>query len=155
MRDAEDPFDQLLRSHRRLEERLEGLTLAAADLDTPKSAEAREYITETLAWIERAVRRHEEDEERSLFPRLAHLPELAAPIATLSGEHRHHEQLAAALGPALADPAAARAIVSQLRDAYRAHIELEERTLFPAARAALDAAGRAALSAEMNARRGR
>src|SRR6476659_10634378 len=95
-----DPFEQLFRSHRRLEARLADLPVAAEDLAGPKLAEALAWISETAAWMNRAVRRHEEDEERSLFPRLAGRPELAASLRMLADEHRAHEQLHARLAQA-------------------------------------------------------
>jgi hemerythrin-like domain-containing protein len=106
--------------------------------------------------MQRAVRRHEEDEERSLFPRLAGRPELVEPLRRLAEEHRSHEQLHARLAQAAALPAdEVKAVVQALVAAYRSHIEEEETILFPAARAALDASTLAEIQTEMDARRGR
>ena len=59
-----DPLAQLERSHRRLEEACDALTMAARDRDI-------ETAGDVCAFFARQVRRHEEDEEQSLFPRLA------------------------------------------------------------------------------------
>jgi hemerythrin-like domain-containing protein len=150
---SDDPFEQLLRSHRRLEERLEDLRRAAFDLGSPHDAEARAFVDETLEWMERAVRRHEEDEERSLFPRLH--ADLAPLIARLSEEHRAQERLAATLAETRGDRARTMEAARLLSESYARHIRAEEDELFPAARAQLDAAALAAMHAEMQSRRGR
>jgi hemerythrin-like domain-containing protein len=160
--EARDPFEQLERSHRRLEERLEDLTWvareargAAADVDA---------IRDVVAFFARAVRRHEEDEESSLFPRLRGVAELDAIIERLAAEHKEHLALHARLEPLITtldrtpDDQAAIEQLAQVAEAlvhaYRSHVDAEERTLFPAARAALDADALAAIAMEMQARRG-
>ena len=77
--DADDPFAQLERCHRRLEERIAELARAPGDPD----ARARFF-----EFLDRSIRRHEDDEEESLFPRLAGVAELAPVIASLRAEHR-------------------------------------------------------------------
>ena len=163
--EARDPFEQLERSHRRLEERLEDLAWtareargAAADVDA---------IRDVAAFFARAVRRHEEDEESSLFPRLRtvnHDPPLAPLLARITDEHREHVALHAQLDAIIArldakpDDAAAIGELASVSDAltaaYRSHVAAEEETLFPAARAALDATTLATIAREMQERRG-
>jgi hemerythrin-like domain-containing protein len=153
---GDDPFAQLERSHRRLEERLAELRQAALTGDV-------DAAFGVLGFFERAVVRHEEDEERSLFPRLRGVAELEGVMAHLQAEHRQHEQLHARLR-SLAEPWQGRApegdelatlgaLAAELEAAYRAHINEEEKVLFPAARAALDADALVAIAAEMDARR--
>jgi hemerythrin-like domain-containing protein len=148
-----DPFDQLARSHRRLEETLDDLQRASDDPDALRNA---------AAFFARNVRRHEEDEEKSLFPRLASNPALAPVLERLAEEHRAHEALHARLDafvqeldrgstPATRD---VDALADALARAYRGHIDVEERELFPAARAALSASDVEAMGSEMDARRG-
>lgn len=164
-REARDPFEQLERSHRRLEERLEDLRAiareargASADVDA---------IKDVAGFFARAVRRHEDDEESSLFPRLRGAGAeagIGALLDRLALEHREHLVLHERLDAAIvtldrvADDAAAIAelgvVAEALTAAYRSHIEAEEQTLFPAARAALDDASRAGMSREMQDRRG-
>lgn len=160
--DARDPFEQLERSHRRLEERLEDLTWIARE--ARGAAVDVDALRDVVAFFARAVRRHEEDEERSLFPRLRGVAELGEPIAQLEAEHREHLALHARLDPLVTTldrtPDDARAIeelahvADALVRAYRSHVAAEEQTLFPAARAALDADALAAIAREMQERRG-
>jgi hemerythrin-like domain-containing protein len=149
----DDPIAQLERSHRRLEERL--AELRGGDPDA---------VLDAIAWFERSVTRHEEDEERSLFPRLAGEPALERTLRTLAVEHVAHRELHEKLR-ALAEPWPGRAptaeeraeltrLVAELDEAYRRHIALEERELFPAARR-LEADELAGIAAEMAARRPR
>lgn len=143
-----DPFEMLERCHRRLEETLE--TLA-----TP----SRQALDEALAFIDRAVRRHEDDEEQSLFPRLVRVPQLAPLLDRLTVQHRDQtaliEELRMLMADATPDEAKLRDVVSRLAAAYREHIVMEERELFPAAKAALDADDLGGMASEMEARRGR
>lgn len=150
----DDPFEQLTRSHRRLEERLRDLLDAARDdgLDEIGAREVMEFLG-------RQVKRHEEDEEGSLFPRVANRADLTAVIAGLRAEHASqaalHDELARALGDKPVRPHEVRRIAIALEEAYRRHIDVEEAVLFPAARRALSAEDLAAIFDEMQARRGR
>jgi hemerythrin-like domain-containing protein len=143
-----DPFEMLERCHRRLEETL-------ATLETP----SRQALDQALEFIDRAVRRHEDDEEQSLFPRLVRVPQLAPLLDRLTVQHRDQtalvEELRAQLGAAKPDEARLRDVVERLDAAYRQHINIEERELFPAAKAALDADDLGGMASEMEARRGR
>ncbi len=83
-----DPLDQLVSSHRRLEERLAELADAARALaDEDQRDEARAVIDDVLAFLERSVTRHEHDEEASLFPRLGAVPGLGEVLDRLREEH--------------------------------------------------------------------
>jgi hemerythrin-like domain-containing protein len=148
-----DPFAQLERSHRRLEERLEDLAQAdAAHIDV---------VRDVAAFFARAVKRHEQDEEESLFPRLAGHAELAPVLERLAREHAEHASLHAQLDTIIEAldakaPEAARdlaRVTTALMHAYRNHVDEEERVLFPAARALLDEAALVAIANEMTARR--
>ena len=93
------PFVMLRSSHRRLEERLASLEEAARSLGDPSSvAGAIAECESVLAFFGRSVARHEEDEELSLFPRLARFTELSPVIATLNAEHEEQRRLAEDLG---------------------------------------------------------
>jgi hemerythrin-like domain-containing protein len=150
-----DPFAQLERSHRRLEERLEDLAQAdAAHVDV---------VRDVAAFFARAVKRHEQDEEESLFPRLRGHAELVATLERLAREHVEHAALHERLDRVIeaidaGAPEAARDLArttTALMHAYRDHVDEEERVLFPAARALLDEAALVAISEEMAARRRR
>jgi hemerythrin-like domain-containing protein len=152
---SDDPFDQLLRSHRRLEERLDDLRRAAFDLGGPHDAEAQAFVDQTVEWMERSVRRHEQDEERSLFPRLTRIADLEPLVARLAEEHRAQERMHAQLAEARGDRSRTMELARLLGESYARHIRAEEDELFPAAKKLLDAAARAAMEAEMQSRRGR
>ncbi|MCU1283323.1 MAG: hypothetical protein JWM53_6869 [bacterium] len=143
-----DPFEMLERCHRRLEETLEMLR-------TP----SRQTLDEALEFIDRAVKRHEDDEEQSLFPRLSRVPQLAGVLDRLTVQHRDQtalvDELRAVMDAPQLDERQVRDVVARLDAAYRAHIAIEERELFPAAKSAFDADDLGGMAAEMEARRGR
>lgn len=147
-----DPFEQLTRSHRRLEEALSALSEAARG-DRLDEATARDVAD----FLSRQVRRHEADEEESLFPRLEPIEELTAIIGQLRAEHAAHEALHERLERALSasELNEVRRVAAALEDAYRTHIDVEEAVLFPTARRALKEGDLAAIVDEMQARRGR
>jgi len=160
---AADPFPQLERSHRTLEERLADL----ADVARRARAEGRADVDaarDVAAFFARAVRRHEADEEASLFPRLATDATLAPLLARLTEEHRSQAALHARLDDAVValsyapDDAGAidelASVADALTAAYAIHVRDEERELFPAARQLLDAAALEAIAREMEERRG-
>jgi len=146
-----DPFEQLTRSHRRLEEACAALIEAsrAEHLDEPTARAVADFFA-------RQVRRHEADEEESLFPRLASNAELTAIIEQLRKEHEAHVALHERLERALATPVLieVRQVAAALEDAYRTHIDVEEAVLFPTARRLLKEHDLAAIVDEMQARRG-
>jgi hemerythrin-like domain-containing protein len=143
---AEDPFEMLLRSHRRLEERLDDLA----------AAKDREAVEEVAHFFGRAVVRHEADEEKSLFPRLKGCD---AVVAALTAEHREHEKLHNELRDIAEGWPATQAklpdLVARLRAAYASHVEREEKELFPAARKQLGDDALTEMLREMDSRRGR
>ncbi len=153
MTDLRDPFERLCRSHRRLEERLDDLARAVREKNVVG-------LRDVCAFLDRQVRRHEEDEERSLFPRLREKDGTEL-VGVLEREHREHEALAARLERAVdaldrdevdTDLApAADAITS----AYRKHIADEETGLFPLARTKLTPEELDVMAREMEERRTR
>lgn len=145
-----DPFEQLERCHRRLEEACDALGRAT-------ETEDRATIEDVVGFLERQIRRHDDDEDASLFPRLKDEPELVEPLARLTAEHEKHVELRNQLKSAFeaSDWATTRRIADEIVRAYREHIALEETTVFPLARTALNADDRAAMRKEMDARRGR
>jgi hypothetical protein len=156
------PFAMLRSSHRRLEERLADLEAAAEALRDPeRAADAIAACESVLGFFGRGVARHEEDEERSLFPRLAHLSPLAPVIAALHAEHEEQRLLAGDLGAIVEglaydpDPRALVGLTQSLRASYTRHLAREETELFPAAEALLSPDDLAAMLGEMDARRGR
>ena len=154
MREIVDPFEQLTRSHRRLEERLAELA-DAAFADDPY-----DVVRDVAGFFSRAVARHEADEEESLFPRLVSVPALVPLMTKLGAEHREHEILHRRLGAVLRSIEEGELPSAELRDlalalsnAYRTHLEEEEKVLFPAAREALGADALGDIAREMEDRR--
>ena len=146
------PLDQLARSHERLREQLAELVALgqAAELD-------RDALDDLAAWFEGPGARHEADEEESLFPRLRRCDvddTTRALLDRLAEEHRAHTQLHSRLA-GVRTTADLVGVVAAMEDAYREHLALEERDLFPVARAKLRPVDLEAISAEMDARRGR
>ena len=153
----DDPIGQLERSHRRLEEACDALVVASTSRDI-------ETVSDVCSFFSRQVRRHEEDEERTLFPHLRAVgpgSDLERVLERLATEHREHEELHRRLEDAVAGRvdgdvwAEIEKVADQIMQAYRGHIEEEEKSLFPAARRLLDAGGLASIRQEMAARRGR
>jgi hemerythrin-like domain-containing protein len=137
-----DPFEMLLRCHRRLEEELQAVVIG------PTRAQA----DVALGFIDRSLKRHEDDEEQSLFPQLQ-TAELQPLLSLLHEQHREQAALVEQLRGAV-EPSAIEAAATALQVAYDRHILAEEKELFPAAQRLLDAAAIEALAAEMQARRG-
>jgi hemerythrin-like domain-containing protein len=156
------PFAMLRSSHRRLEERLANLEEAARSIGDPaRVADAIAECESVLAFFGRGVARHEEDEERSLFPRLAHISELSPVIAALNAEHEEQRLLVGDLGAIVEsltydpDPRALLSLTESLRASYVRHLAREENELFPAAEKLLSPDDLADMIREMDARRGR
>jgi hemerythrin-like domain-containing protein len=125
-------------------------------------AERREAAERLHRYFTIALPLHVADEEQSLRPRLdvTAPPELARALAAMAREHDAHDALLApllaawdALGRgAPADVAALSPLARALERATRAHLEAEERILFPAA-ARLPARDQHAIVSELRARR--
>ncbi len=152
------------RSHRKLERRLADLAAAARALADGTATRVELFVArEVRDYLERSAARHVEDEEQSIFPRLADEPRASALIAQLRAEHREHDALHAELAELLrrierprCPPALAKALVDvadRLSDAYDAHIAREDDELLPALPRWLDAGALEAVHAEMRARR--
>lgn len=148
--EVKDPFSQLERCHRRLEEACDALGPAT-------ETEDRATLEDVAAFLARQIRRHEDDEDESLFPRLAKNAELKPALDRLTAEHAKHADLQSRFRQALESDSwpELRKVADELVVAYRDHIALEESTVFPAARSLLSAADLDAMRSEMDARRGK
>jgi len=163
-RDDRDAIAMLERSHRKLERRLADLAGAARALADGTATRVELFVArEVRDYLQRSAVRHVDDEEQSIFPRLAGEPRASALIAQLQAEHREHDALHAELAELLGrierprcPPALAAALVDvadRLRAAYDAHIAREDSELLPALAGWLDPGELETVHAEMRARR--
>jgi hemerythrin-like domain-containing protein len=154
----------LLECHARIRGFLD-LAAAIAARDDVTDAEAVEACVRVERYFREALPLHVADERDSIAPRLRHLAaELDARLDAMHEEHDRHEALVrdllVASGAVRESPgdsvlrgrlaAAAAALAGELGP----HMDAEEALVFPALDARLDEAGRAAILAELRARRG-
>jgi hemerythrin-like domain-containing protein len=144
IRRFEEEHDVALAALARLEAAAEGLRSSAAQ--EPHFATAREV----LELLRGAVRQHNEDEERALFPLIG----TDAPLAPFVDEHGTLRRLENKLSDALArrDAAAAGQVSLDLVSLLRDHIERENRVLFPMARELLGQEGLAEVARRLEPR---
>lgn len=159
----DEPFEMLAACHERVERMLGLLERLAAHVQQKGGdAEAAQAARDVMRYFDQAGPAHHEDEERHLFPALAADAARAADVRRLQDEHHAmvaqwagvRADLVAVEGGAPALPAGADARWAAFAALYRGHIVLEDGTVYPAARARLDAAAQAAMGEEMARRRG-
>ncbi len=162
----EQPYEMLAACHERVQRTLD---LLARLLDYVEEkghdAQTRSAAADVLRYFDLAAPLHHEDEEKHVFPPLlAHGDEaLCAAVRQLQADHLRMGELWAAVRPALLRwreavatggvDAATQQAIARFIAIYAGHIETEEGRVYPAARAAMDAATQAAMGAEMQARR--
>ena len=158
----EDPVGVMAHCHRRIEQKLAMIPRIVVALRSGDE-EAMSALEEVLRYFDHGGRRHHEDEEYSVFPRIA--SDLSrALIDDLTAEHRAHEAIYLAFrtvakrildmpaeGATLADELAVHG--AALTDVYKAHIAKEEADLFPIIQA-LEEKELRAIGLEMRLRRG-
>lgn len=165
--DFSAPLAALTACHRRLSARLETLLrLGAHLLGVGADDNAQKAAASVLAYFRQSVPQHHLDEESSLFPRLlqearsdTHREQAFELVSRLMVEHLAFDRAWETIEPQLEsvikgevpsfDPIDWRRFV----DAYRRHIELEERRLFPLAQHLLGAHAIHEIGAEMEQRR--
>ena len=167
-----DPIDHLLHCHDRIDRSLTtiqngvfGLKLADPVLRT-EAAAALDY---EMASLQLLTRLHEEDEEKSLFPRLkAKLgnssPALNELMANMETQHRDNDALFGELAKcikAITSGPASRSdeeveklekLVTDLANLHRPHMNMEKERVFSKLRQQLSAEDLAAMQQEMRAR---
>lgn len=160
----DEPFAMLAACHERVERSLRLLERLAEHVPAHGADEqARSAARDVLRYFELAAPHHHEDEERHVLPVLR----ARGQGALADRVQADHEAMAAAwvrLRPQLqaleqGDAAAAlspeaRAEWPAFAALYRAHIALEDGSVFPPAAAGLDAAAQRAMGDEMAQRRG-
>jgi hemerythrin-like domain-containing protein len=145
----DDPVERLGNTHRRMEQELAALEVAARAGD-------RQGLDLGLDFFASAAKRHHEDEEASLFPRLRGNTELVPLLDALAAEHREHEAARRQIEELVrgnAEPGATAESVARFVAVLRAHIEREDRELLPAAERVLDPETRELVANEMRERR--
>lgn len=164
-----DPTGLMSDCHRRIEMFLGALAAAAGFAGRELSPDEQRSLDAALRYFREAAPKHNADEEESLFPRLRSLPQdevqaALADMARLEREHRWAEPLHRqidrlgqqwlAAGRLAQDEARAfHSAVGQLQSMYRAHIEFEDKVLFPLAARLLPRAQQDQVALEMEARR--
>lgn len=163
----DDPLGMLEDCHRRIERFLHILCLVAEQAcGRPLSEEQSAAVTAALRYFQEGGRRHNADEEESVFPRLRAVdPDRSlANLAHLEDDHRRTanlHQLVESLYRKWIDTSALsseeqqalRFATTELQRIYKEHIHMEESVVFPRAAQVLDTAAIAAIGAEFQARR--
>ncbi|HEV2214387.1 MAG TPA: hemerythrin domain-containing protein [Terracidiphilus sp.] len=163
----DDPLGMLQDCHRRIERFLHILCVVAEQAGGRGMTEEESVaVAAALHYFREGGRRHNADEEESLFPRLraAEASERADDLAHLVEDHRRagllHKQIEALYGTWAKMGALSRDAQQELRSAtreldgiYSAHIRLEESIVFPHAARVLDKADIAAMGLEFKQRR--
>jgi hemerythrin-like domain-containing protein len=160
------PFEMLEACHERVQRSLALLGRLIAHIDANgHDANSRSAAADVLRYFDVAAPLHHQDEELHVFPMLADVDDagLMAAVAGLRADHARMEALWAGLRLALVrwsrcDAAGAiddavRRQASEFERLYAAHLQTEEGLVFPAARARMGTARRAAMSADMEHRR--
>ena len=159
------PIEHLVACHRRIEERLDALTRAAAHFQDRRQ-EALAAIAASIHFLDTSGALHTRDEEESLFPRLRPLLSVADAhyLDSLERQHDEVECVFAALKDvvALLPNASGRSaeleaeygqLVTRLSGLYRCHIQSEDEILTRISRQLLNADQLREISAEMRTRR--
>jgi len=157
----DDPFGMLVACHVRMRRQLATLERLPRHLvQNAADSEASAAANAILKYFDQAAPNHHADEDVSLLPRLRERAPALRDLCTRIGEeHRALERHWRKLRPLLSGIAAGRneglppALVRTVCEGYLAHLEREERQLFPAAQASLDAEAVAAMGREFAARR--
>ncbi len=158
----DEPFEMLDACHERVLRMLMLLERLALHLPAHGADEqARQAARDVMRYFDLAAPHHHEDEERHVLPLLRTQGRSDLADRVLS-EHRVMHAAWAGVRKSLQQIADARWAAAD-RDApdwrdfcslYRAHIDIEEREVYPLARAATDVPGLQAMAVEMAHRRG-
>lgn len=163
----DDPIGMLTDCHRRIEKFLHILCIVA------ERAQDRALTAEEVAAVEAALRyfpsggeRHTADEEESLFPRLrqAGAQQILEELERLENDHQTAGNLHATVESLFSEWIAVGSLknesrkqllfaTGQLRQLYDAHIQVEEKIVFPHASHTLDPKAITAIGGEFHARR--
>lgn len=162
----DQPFELLAACHERVRCSLGLLDRLIVHIDHyGHDANARSAASDVLRYFDLAAPLHHQDEELHVFPLLTggQDTDLAATVAALHADHVHMQTLWDDLRTTLcawARPcatgvigAAARHQAAEFARLSLAHVQTEERVVFPAARARIGATRLARMAADMQGRR--
>jgi hemerythrin-like domain-containing protein len=163
----DNPLGMLQDCHRRIERFLHVLSHVATHASGRSlNGEESAVVTAALHYFQEAGRRHNADEEESLFPRLraAQPGDALVNLAHLEADHRTTELLHREVEMVFRKWIEASVLSStehnllvsataKLQRIYAAHIHLEESSVFPLAAQVLDQAAITAIGSEFQARR--
>ena len=163
----DNPLGMLADCHRRIERFLHILcTVAGQASGRPLNQEEEDAVNAALLYFQEGGRRHNADEEESLFPRIRAVESgsYLNDLAHLEDDHRRTEQLhhqvetlyrkwIASSTLSATDQAQLLTATAALQRIYTAHIKMEESAIFPHAARVLDPSAIAAIAAEFQARR--
>ncbi|HMV53561.1 MAG TPA: hemerythrin domain-containing protein [Rhodocyclaceae bacterium] len=162
----DEPIDMLNACHGRVLAQLDTLRRLVPHLaQNGSDVQAQQAAGAIMRYFDTAARHHHDDEEVDLLPALMAgamplvVPEVQAVRERILAEHARMYALWAALRPQLNDIrlGAGRtldeALVAELDELYRAHIDFEEDQLLPLARRILDETKLLPIGAAMTARR--
>ena len=167
----DNPIGVLTDCHRRIEKFLQVLIkVVDAVQGGALDGAHREALQGALKYFRLSAPKHSADEEEDLFPALreaaapgaaesiARLERLEADHRNADAWHREVEQIAERWlrqdGLAGPDTVRLKKLLASLSDLYRAHIEIEEREIFPLANAELSEAAKEGIGRRMASRRG-
>jgi len=164
-----EPTRLLSDCHRRIEMFLGSLVRVAPLLENPLDVDVRLALETSLRYFREAAPKHTADEEESLFPRLRNMrnPEVEAALGKLGPlerDHRRTDSLHTQVdrlgrkcletGRLSSEDASEFAqAVTALASIYKDHIRIEDELVFPVAGKVLSYSEKAAIAAEMAARR--
>lgn len=170
--DHDDPIGWLCDCHRRIEGFLNAMVRAvdAGPSNGALTGETRRALATALRYFESAAPRHIQDEEESLFPRVAgaaapNVREAIEAILALESDHREAEALQRRVNGAIrrwldagvlgcGEREALAEDLRALQDLYAEHIRTEEVEVFPLASTLLGREMLRAVGREMARRRG-
>jgi len=164
-----EPTGLLSDCHRRIEMFLGSLVRVAPLVGKHLEGDTRTAMETSLRYFREAAPKHTADEEESLFPRLRKMdnPEVESALGTLDPlqrDHRRADRLHAQvdrLGRKCLEEGSLSSeeareftnAVSELASIYKEHIRVEDELVFPVAGKVLSSIDKAAIAAEMAARR--
>lgn len=162
----DEPLEMLNACHGRVLAQLDTLRRLVPHLaQNGGDVQAQQAAGAIMRYFDTAARHHHDDEEVDLLPALVAgatpqvLPEVQVVRERILSEHARMYALWAALRPQLNDIRAGagcaldEALVAELDELYRAHIDFEEEELLPLARQILDESKLSPIGAAMTARR--